>query len=317
MKTLILDAGYDSMSDYFRINRSKVKNCTSLCLYKKTKKRGIIYKIIQGIGVYFFSPILFLIYGSWKYNIDKFDIFILTSRRSSKYAIKFISNYCKKNNKRIIVWYWNIISNEEISPAWCKKIGVETWTFDDGDAKKYNLYYNNTYYFNLKIKPSISKYDIFYVGVEKKGRMSIINKIKKVCLENDLIANINIVKNPNYKSNDKIKYVDNMDYEMVLENISKSKCILDINNQNQMGLTLRPLEALFFKKKLITNNFNIKNMDFYNPSNIFIIGVDSFDNIINFIKMPYIDIDKQIINKYTFDSWLKRIIKKEEDRSLR
>ncbi len=33
--------------------------------------------------------------------------------------------------------------------------------------------------------------------------------------------------------------------------------------KNQHGISLRPLEALFLNKKLITNNRTVLNMDFY------------------------------------------------------
>ena len=316
MKKLMLDAGYDSMSDYFRKYRSKIEICDSYCLYKKTKNRGIIYKVIQFIGIYLFPPILFMIYGSWKYHLDKYDVFIITSRRSSKYAIKYILKHCKKNNKRLIVWYWNIVSREEVSPQWCNKLGVETWSFDKKDAENYHMCYNGTYYFDgLEYKKSSIKKDIFYIGVEKKGRVELINALKRICEENGLIIDANIVKNPNYNGDGSINYVKNMDYLEILQNISESRCILDINNVNQVGLTLRPLESLFFEKKLITNNKNIKNMSFYNKNNIFIIGEDSYSDLAYFIKSPYIKINKKVVEKYKFESWLDRIIKQKKNGS--
>lgn len=44
-----------------------------------------------------------------------------------------------------------------------------------------------------------------------------------------------------------------MPYDVVIDNILHSKCIVDIVPPEQKGLTLRPLEALFFKK--IINEF--------------------------------------------------------------
>src|SRR5690606_39098696 len=56
-----------------------------------------------------------------------------------------------------------------------------------------------------------------------------------------------------------------------------SKIVIDIAHANQKGLSMRPFEALGLKRKLITNNTDIKNYDFYNPNNIFII--ENFDNL--------------------------------------
>ena len=311
MKVLMLDAGYDSMSDYFRIERNKVKNCHSCCLYKKTKNRGLFTKIIQFIGIYFFPPILFLIYGNWKYKINSYDMFIVTSRRSAKYALSLIRKKTK-NKKRIVIWYWNIVTKEELDPILYKKKGYEVWTFDYNDSKKYNMQYNNTYYFSNFDFDNKNKniYDIFYVGVEKKGRIDIINNVKKICEKSGLKYNVNIVKNPNYKSPYNISYSKNLDYYEIIKLVGESKAILDLNNGNQVGLTLRPLEALFFKKKLITNNINIINYDFYSPDNIFILGVDDISNLTIFLNKKYKEIDKKIIEKYDFSNWLKRLIAK-------
>ena len=101
-----------------------------------------------------------------------------------------------------------------------------------------------------------------------------------------------------------------MDYYEIIKLVGESKAILDLNNGNQVGLTLRPLEALFFKKKLITNNINIINYDFYSPDNIFILGVDDISNLTIFLNKKYKEIDKKIIEKYDFSNWLKRLIAK-------
>ena len=48
-----------------------------------------------------------------------------------------------------------------------------------------------------------------------------------------------------------------------------SRCILDSPQAGQLGLTIRVLEALGAKKKLITTNKDIKNYDFYKEENIY------------------------------------------------
>lgn len=72
------------------------------------------------------------------------------------------------------------------------------------------------------------------------------------------------------------------------------------------GFTLRVLESLFFEKKLITNNINIINCEFYNKNNIFIINKDNLDDLNDFLKSEYKKIDKKIINYFDYESWLNR-----------
>lgn len=90
----------------------------------------------------------------------------------------------------------------------------------------------------------------------------------------------------------------------------QSKCLVDVVSPkfNQTGLTLRPLEALFFKKKLLTTCQEIKTYDFYHPDNIFIIDNENpnFEKIEDFMKKPFHEIDESIVAKYDVNNWLKK-----------
>ena len=54
-------------------------------------------------------------------------------------------------------------------------------------------------------------------------------------------------------------------YPTVLQQMQSSKCILDMTQAGQSGITLRYYEAVVYNKKLLTNNVNIVNLPFYNP----------------------------------------------------
>lgn len=301
-KILFLDCEKD---DFYRREREKIKGVDSQLLYSKI---DFINKVIRFFGIYFFSPILYFSYGSWKKKLSEYDVFILPSRKSAKYAVKYIK---KKTNKRVIVWYWNIVTKEEINPRYCKKYNVEAWTFDKNDAKKYNMNYNDAYYFkNINKTDEDKAYnkDVFYIGTEKEDRVNVLKQLKNEFDNQKITYDINVVRNPHYKGKDNIKYAKKMKYEEVLKKIESSKAILDITNNNQVGLTLRPLEALFFKKKLITNNNSIINYEFYNKNNIFVIGKDNIDGIKEFINNDYVEISQNIIDTYDFENWLKRLL---------
>ena len=91
-------------------------------------------------------------------------------------------------------------------------------------------------------------------------------------------------------------------YEEYLEYISNSMTILEIIEAGQSGCTLRFMESLFLKKKLITNNKDIVNDLYYNNQNVFILGVDSLDNLVNFINSPYAD--ELSIQDLDFQNWI-------------
>ena len=66
------------------------------------------------------------------------------------------------------------------------------------------------------------------------------------------------------------------------------------------------MEALFFEKKLITNNASVRDYDFYDKNNIFIYGVD--DDLNSFMSLSYKKIDDSIKYKYTLDGFVEKII---------
>ena len=93
----------------------------------------------------------------------------------------------------------------------------------------------------------------------------------------------------------------------VFDRLSETEIVIDINHPNQSGLTMRTIEALVLKKKLITTNINIKYEDFYSPENFLI--VDRARPVIpaEFLNTPYKEIESNIINSYSLESWLKKI----------
>ncbi len=87
---------------------------------------------------------------------------------------------------------------------------------------------------------------------------------------------------------------------------SSSRCVLDSAQDGQCGLTIRVLEALGAKRKLITTNKDIVNYDFYRPENIYLYDGDIDLNHI-FFQSDYREIERDIYEKYALRNWLQEI----------
>ena len=98
-----------------------------------------------------------------------------------------------------------------------------------------------------------------------------------------------------------------MPYEDVIKDIQKYECILELNLKEQEGFTLRTLEALFYKRKLITNNKNIKKFDFYNKNDFYVLG-DEDRSLKDFMDTRFKEIDDSLLENYTYDHWLNQIL---------
>ncbi|MEB6591992.1 hypothetical protein MXM82_23080 [Pseudomonas asiatica] len=68
-----------------------------------------------------------------------------------------------------------------------------------------------------------------------------------------------------------------LSYEDNLARVKVCDVLVEINQPGQSGLTLRPLEAAFFDKKLITDNKRVKEMEFYHPDRFYVLGDEERD----------------------------------------
>lgn len=93
-----------------------------------------------------------------------------------------------------------------------------------------------------------------------------------------------------------------------IDNIwTRSKCILDSPQAGQTGLTIRTLEALGAKRKLITANADVVNYDFYREENIYVYDGSDFDYNSAFFKKEYQNISEELYEKYSLKSWLSKM----------
>lgn len=267
------------------------------------KQVPTIMKAIRRIQIELNIPYISPWLGAWKKKIMMYETIIIHASKITPPVVNFIR---KKNpNIRIIVWYWNPVDKcvelEKFSGSNC-----EIWSFDENDCTRYGLNYNTQYYFNnVQLENLHNEYDVFFVGGDK-GRIEKLVEIQRQFDRLGVYSYFHIT--PTGKCNKRYKeiYKKRIPYSKCLEYISKSKAILDYVSENQSGLTLRPLEALFFRKKLVTNDITIINRDFYRKENIFILDKDNLENLPDFLNSPYKPIGQDIINKYDFDSWIKR-----------
>lgn len=235
-----------------------------------------------------------------------FDIF-----REDK--LEVLRNFTK--NSKEIFWLWNKMEASKIE--YLKTFSKNIWTFDKVDSEINNIKYSSQFYWRSNLKTSNSKIDILFLGQNKGRDLQIIELDRKLKLNNKFIIVLKKYKSEVFKilSKNKKYYTYKITpYNKVVELIKQSNCLLELTQKNQEGLTIRALEALFFNKKLITNNIEIKKYNFYNKNNIFII--DDFFNINEkeieeikkFLKEEYIEISKAIKSQYSIESWLTTLL---------
>ncbi len=92
----------------------------------------------------------------------------------------------------------------------------------------------------------------------------------------------------------------------LIEFYKTGKIVIDLVRDDQTGLSFRFFEAMALQKKIITNNSNCKNYDFYNSNNIAVID-KNFIIKPTFFKTEYSPLPEEIYYKYTLENWVKRV----------
>ena len=90
--------------------------------------------------------------------------------------------------------------------------------------------------------------------------------------------------------------------------IARSKAVLDAPQANQTGLTIRTIECLGARRKMVTTNMAVKSYDFYRPENVYVWNGGRIDRAHPFFTMPWVDPAPGIRESYSLRSWLRTIL---------
>lgn len=270
------------------------KNCVFQSI--DFNKKNFIFKFLVKTKLVRRVP-YFLFNGEWVGHETDFDNWIIFY---NDYSVAIANQIrCKNKKAKVFAYNWDVGKGINISDS---LFFDDFGTFDFAESQRCNIRFYNQFYvpiFYSKENQERLCYDFIFLGRVKSRKMQV----------EKIIDAINKVSTKNF-----IKCIGNTDvpipYMRYIEMVKTSKCIVEVNIDGQTGLSLRSMEALFYDKKLITNNNLIKSYDFYRPENIFLIGEDK--NLEEFMRVPHKKIPNNIKERYTLESWIERII---EERS--
>ena len=181
------------------------------------------------------------------------------------------------------------------------------WSYDRRDCEKYGLRLYPTTYCVSNVKPlKTPEYDVLFIGRDK-GRAQFLLRIEKEIKKVGLKPYFIITKDGRFSKNHKY-YKKLISYSEVLELVTKSRSILNVVMPDQVGLTLRDMESLFFGVKLVTTNEEIIKADFYNPNNIFVLkNIGDIVDLPQFLNLPVSQVDKSIKQAHQFEETVIKI----------
>lgn len=232
----------------------------------------------------------------------------------------FINRACRKQ----AIWLWNPVASisnrryidnliyKNLFLKLLKFVGVDLWTFDEGDSNRYGFKYHPQIH-ALKKREILHGVENGFIFVgQDKGRLNKLLELKALILQHQVRCDLLVKKDKGvvYYNDDYDCITDEiLPYTEYLNLVDNYTGLIDIVQANQDGLTLRVLESIFLQKKLITNNIAIKKFDFYKVENIFIIGDDaSLVDLESFLRTPVVPISDSILSKYNIESLITNMI---------
>jgi hypothetical protein len=160
----------------------------------------------------------------------------------------------------------------------------------------------------------------FFVGTLHSNRFNEINRISKQVDTNLKLKSFLYFYYPNkilfllakvIFSNFrpiKVKFIrfEKLSFETLMNRMIRSSVVIDICHPGQSGLTMRTIECIGTKKKIITNNPSILEYDFYKPENVYLLNENRC--LDTFLNESFSELSNDIYQKYEINNWLESLI---------
>lgn len=247
----------------------------------------------------------------------KFDIvFVIKGENLDLGVLKRLRQKC--DNSDFILYQWDSLNRvknaEKILPYFDR-----VYSFDPIDCEEHTDFIFRPL-FHREIKefehPSSYNYDLSFIGWlhdERKHKLEALYNLieNKSKLFGFLYTGFFTWFKLNLRKKGQFLSYIPMPYSELQTIVRQSKALIDFPHHKQAGLTMRAIESLGMGRKLITTSENIIKYDFYHEDNVFVIpqGAGFVRELTEFLDRPYIQLSREIYEKYTLSRWVDDVFK--------
>lgn len=213
--------------------------------------------------------------------------------------------YASSRANRFISFYFDAIKN---IPEKSELISFfdEVYSYEKADVQEHDLKFITNFIPFDEFHNAEDAHGVFNIS-SYDSRSVFLEEIAQQLQEVDYPYKFIVKYNKDFES-DFLEVIQSyLDCKDVQEFIKTADILLDIQKENQQGLSFRVFEALGADKKLITTNADVKNYDFYNPDNILIIDKNKPVIPLEFLDKKVVPVAKEIKDKYRRDHWIQEV----------
>lgn len=295
MKTIILVPNKNTyMFQYIDADRYEIFN-----VYKNIDPNKFV-RVVRKLIYFIESGKSNRFYSDWTKYLDQDVQFIIFDSCRPYHRLQKKLKHAKVQP---IIYYWNPIKPRDKIEQLKKYFRVYSYSIHD--AQKYGIGYNPQFFVEILIeKSSDIVYDGIFIGANK-SRLKVLEKLYKN-FDNPFFY---ILRDGKERSKTIKLFDKQMPYEEYLQLLNRSQSIIEVLYTDNADYTLRTMEALFYQKKLITNNRMIEKAQFFNENNIYIFNENTTkEEIQDFLSKPFIPYSEEQIGYFCFEHWLNRFI---------
>ncbi len=182
----------------------------------------------------------------------------------------------------------------------------KVYSYDKLDVKQYGFEFLTNYIFE---ESNAKDYDYLFFNIATFDyRFHLVEKLAMYIEDHNWSKSIFVFNHRGVLESDYLNVISESIPVDEMGGIIKScKIMIDIQRDDQIGLSFRVFEALGHRKKLITTNTDIINYDFYNPQNILVLDPNNLQIPKSFVESPYVDVPDHILDPYRIDNWVKKV----------
>ena len=288
--------------DIWKFVLSGLKSRTDVILFPLNRHSNIFQKVARKYGSTIPLPVHFVLGSNLQTAIKHLMLedAVIVAEYTDPALILALSRIIPEGVARYI-WLWNHKGNKKIfanNLQTIHKHHFQVITYDELDAGKFGFGWH-TQFFNIKsfqqaasLQNNTFLYDFFFVGYAK-NRVEEIERIHSM-LSAYACKFVTVQTASDY-----------IPYSRYMEMAIQSRCIVEIVRTGDPSCTLRPLEAMSVRRKLLTNNPAVRNYSFYRPQNIFILGQDDLTSLSVFLHSPFEQLPSDIVDSFDVNSWVE------------
>ncbi|MCR5502348.1 MAG: hypothetical protein K6F53_05025 [Lachnospiraceae bacterium] len=213
---------------------------------------------------------------------------------------------------RIIFMYWNPVERSSVSVDELRPLGIDIRTYSKKQCEIYGIGYSSFFYCEsmyrkaLSEKPEIA-YDVIFAGKDK-GRLKRIRDY----IDRNALRDINwyfyVTADHIWERFRSREYRRQISYSKLMTLENRAKAILECVPSDRADITMRVIDALVLRKKLITNAAEVRDCEWYDPENVFIAGQDDPDRLKDFLESGYREPEEALWSGYRIGNWIERNI---------